>query len=115
MDLALAFGSTVDELENRMTVPEWDLWRRYHARFGLPWRRIEMHLAQCALVTGLAGGIIDRTTPVSRFLLDPEPIRPVSEVSGAAADAGEDAEDDAADAFGALPVEGTRPRDKGRS
>ena len=68
MDLALHLGMTAGELEQKMSAVEFSLWQRYANRRMLPWRRMEMYLAQVAhAVSGMAGG--DST--LSDFLFDP--------------------------------------------
>ena len=96
MDLALAFGTTVAELEDRITVAEWNLWRRYHGRQGLPFRRLEMHLAQIAQFIAVTAGGAKTGAPLSEFLIDPRDDTAATE----------DDNDD--DAFADGPIDGVR-------
>jgi hypothetical protein len=72
MDLCLALGRTVGELEREMTEVEFGLWQKYAQRRTLPWRRMEMYLArltQTVEASGMAGG---SGAPLRDFLfLDP--------------------------------------------
>jgi hypothetical protein len=69
MDLALHLGKTVGQVEREMSGVELGLWYLYANDRMLPWRRMEMHLAQIAMhVSGLAGAA-DKT--LSDFLFDP--------------------------------------------
>lgn len=71
MHLALAIGGcTADELETRMSEREFQLWRRFAARFGMPSRRIELHLAQISLLIARTMGNA-RNARLKDFLFDP--------------------------------------------
>jgi len=70
MDLALHLGKTVDELEREMTGVEFSLWQRYASRRMLPWRRMELYLAQVAHVVSRVMGGNDQSK-LSDFLFDP--------------------------------------------
>mgnify|MGYP000272899799 CR=1 FL=1 len=68
MDLALHLGMTVGEIERDMSGVELGLWVRRAERRALPWRRVELHLAQIAMqVARLSGS----GASLSDFLLDP--------------------------------------------
>lgn len=70
MDLALHLGSTVEELEQKMSVVEFRLWQKYASGRMLPWRRVEMHLAQLSrLIDVTMGGATNKT--LSDYLFDP--------------------------------------------
>ena len=69
MDLALHLGRTVDELEREMTGVEFVLWQRYASRRMLPWRRMELYLAQVAhTISVVMGG--NAQSKLSDFLFD---------------------------------------------
>jgi hypothetical protein len=71
MDLALHLGMTVNELETKMSGVEFYLWQRYASVRMLPWRRMELHMAQLTrMVAVTMGGARDAT--LSDFLFDPE-------------------------------------------
>lgn len=60
MDLALSIGGcTVTELHERLTSVELGLWAKYAAKKMLPWRRMELHLAQVALQVARLSGNTD--------------------------------------------------------
>lgn len=99
MDLAATFGCTVAELGQRLTMAELMLWSRYHACKGLPWRRIEMHLARVAQTMAAVMGGGDAAGPLSDYLVDPRP--PVMGV----ADGDDDDDPDAGDAFADVPID----------
>ena len=72
MDLAAQLGMTAAGLSGSMTERELWQWQRYAARRMLPQRRIEMYLAQIALVVAKCmGGAKDAS--LADFLFDPEP------------------------------------------
>ena len=73
MDLAQSLGCTVDELSRRMTVAEFNLWLRYSAYKGLPWRRVELQLAQISLMVGRGLGALPAETALGDLLIDPPP------------------------------------------
>ena len=50
MDLALHLGSTAGGLSRSMTEAEFGEWQSYAARRMLPMRRVEMYLAQIAML-----------------------------------------------------------------
>lgn len=71
MDLALSLGKTVEELDTNLTVVEFNLWQRYAAARMLPWRRMELYLAQIALkIVQVMGGGSD--VSLSDYLFDLE-------------------------------------------
>jgi len=53
-----------------MPVSEFTLWQRYAARRMLPWRRMELYLAQVSLTAAKAMGGAKEAT-LADFLLDP--------------------------------------------
>jgi len=70
MDLALHLGGTVAELEAKMSSVEFFLWQKYAARRMLPWRRMELYMAQLArLIAATLGG--DKESTLSDYLFDP--------------------------------------------
>lgn len=69
-DLALALGMTVADVESRMTAREFDLWQRYAIRRMLPWRRMELLLAQIARMVGITMGGVSNETPLTEFLFE---------------------------------------------
>jgi len=69
MDLALALGRTLDELDEMSTV-EFQLWQKYTARRMLPWRRMELYLAQITQhIAVTMGGA--KNTRLTDFTFDP--------------------------------------------
>jgi hypothetical protein len=106
MDLALALGRTVEELEDSLSDAEWNLWLRYSGRKGLPFRRLEMHLAQIALTAGIYAGQVRPETPLQTFLIDPPQLE--DEDAEELEDEEREGEEDDDDAFGALPVDAIR-------
>lgn len=56
MDLALHLGGTADALARSMTEGELRHWDAYTARRPLPFRRLELYLAQIALVVARSMG-----------------------------------------------------------
>ena len=97
-DLALELGAPVENLAARLTEREFRAWQHYAARRMLPQRRIELYLAQIAmLIAQTMGGAAD--VSLEDFLFDPPP----------ADDDGEPLSDDehvetARDFFGFSPV-----------
>ena len=86
MDLALALGKTVGELEREMTGVEFNLWQRYAARRALPVRRAELYAAQIAMkIVQVMGS--NTEVELSDFLFDPveEDTGPVDNADDAAA------------------------------
>jgi hypothetical protein len=72
MDLALHLGMTSAGLGRAMTERELGQWRAYAAKRMLPMRRVELYLAQIALlVVKTMGGQAD--AKLSDYLFDPEP------------------------------------------
>jgi len=70
MDLALHLGKTAGEVEREMTGVEFNLWQRYANRRMLPWRRMELLLAQVSQIIGATmGGAGDKV--LSDYLFDP--------------------------------------------
>lgn len=70
MNLALALGGcTLDELDERMTESEFNLWSIYSRRFFLPSRRSDLYGAQLALITAKVNGAKDVT--IEDFMFDP--------------------------------------------
>jgi len=68
MDLALHLGKTVAELDS-MTDVEFNLWVKYANRRMLPWRRMELYLAQLtATVSKMMG---NNEVNISDYLFDP--------------------------------------------
>lgn len=99
MDLALHLGMTEGGLRRSMTEDELQRWGQYVQRRMLPWRRVELLLAQVALVVAKTmGGAKDAT--LEDFLFDPPPIDAATDDDG---DAIPDADDIAA-FFGAVIV-----------
>ena len=87
MDLALALGMTVQTLEQEMSAVEFGLWQRYAAERMLPWRRMELYLAQVAqIIARTVGG--NKEAMLSDFVFD---------------SMGEEPEENAAAAFGFSP------------
>jgi hypothetical protein len=70
MDLALEMGMTTAGLSRAMTEREFRDWQAYAARRMLPMRRLELYLAQIALVVVKAAGGAKNAT-LSDFLFDP--------------------------------------------
>jgi hypothetical protein len=71
MDLALHLGGTVEELDQKMSVVEFILWQKYAAARMLPWRRMELYLAQLAQIMAATMGGATRAR-LSDYLFDPE-------------------------------------------
>ena len=101
MDLALHLGMTEAGLRRAMSERELLRWGQYAQRRMLPWRRVELLLAQIALVTAKAMGAAKDAT-LEDFLFDPAPIDAERDEDG---DALPDANDIAA-FFGAVVVPG---------
>lgn len=71
MDLALHLGGTVEELDHKMSGVEFYLWQKYAAARMLPWRRMELYMAQLAQIVAVTmGGAKD--TRLADYLFDPE-------------------------------------------
>jgi hypothetical protein len=68
MDLALHMGRPADALARELTEPEFTAWQHYAARRMLPQRRIELYLAQIALMVMRAGG--NTRAKLADFLFD---------------------------------------------
>lgn len=98
MDLAATLGCTVAELAHRMTATELALWLRYHGRKGLPWRRIEIHLARVAQIVATSMGGADANLPLSTYLVDPAPTTTATDDKPNDDDSDDD-DPDAGDAF----------------
>lgn len=72
MELALHLGMTADGLEQRMAERELDDWRLFVEERMLPWRRIQLQLAQIAQhIAVTMGGA--KNTQLQDFLFDPKP------------------------------------------
>lgn len=70
MELALHLGKTLEELE-QMSAPEYGLWLRHASQRMLPWRRMELYLAQIArLIAVTMGGAKD--AKLIDFMFEPE-------------------------------------------
>lgn len=70
MDLALEFGMTAKGLGRVMTKRELERWRLYAGRRMLPGRRVELLLAQIAmLIAQTMGG--NKEARLTDFLFDP--------------------------------------------
>lgn len=97
MDLALAFGVPVSVLRRTLTESELGQWVRYARMPGMPWRRIELYLAQLALM--VARGPLEnaQTMTLKDFMFETEAERPDEELDG------EDLVDAAREAFGYAP------------
>ena len=67
-DLALNLGMSVAQIK-RMSEKELHRWQIYAARYMLPTRRMELHMAQIALWTARQAGAEDVT--IHDFLFDP--------------------------------------------
>lgn len=67
MDLSLALGRPIGDMPER----EFVRWQRYARRRMLPQRRIELYLAQIALLIARTMGGSD--ADLSDFLFDPKP------------------------------------------
>jgi hypothetical protein len=73
MDLALHLGMTEAGLRRAMSERELQRWGQYVQRRMLPWRRMELLLAQIALVVAKTmGGAKDAA--LDDFLFDPPPL-----------------------------------------
>jgi hypothetical protein len=70
MDLALHMGSTAGALSRNMTEAEFGDWQTYATRRMLPMRRIEMYLAQIAMLIAktMGGG---KSDDIRDFMFDP--------------------------------------------
>jgi hypothetical protein len=72
MDLALHLGMTAGGLKATMTEREFVAWQVYAGRRMLPWRRVELALAQVAqLIAQTMGGV--KGSKLADFLFDPKP------------------------------------------
>ena len=112
MDLALHLGCTVAELEARMSPAEWDQWRLLHAWRGLPFRRLELHLARIAqTVMASVGAFRDRpVAPLTDFTVDPTPMdewRAMIEAQDDVDTLADEADAEPFDAFDDEPILGT--------
>ncbi len=87
MDLALELGHT-DEALSHMTERDFRRWQTYAAKRMLPQRRLELYLAQIALVVAKSAGAKD--LKLNDFMFD-------------AADTAEPTTDDLYEAFGFAP------------
>src|SRR5262249_34982861 len=67
MDLALELGMTKNELSLRMTEGELQGWMRYGVKRSFPTRRVEMYLAQLAMVVARSAGA---EVKLGDFILD---------------------------------------------
>lgn len=68
MELALHLGMTTDTLLNSMKEAELDQWAGYANRFPLPFKRLEIMLAQvCVLIAKTMGGA--KQVGVNDFML----------------------------------------------
>jgi hypothetical protein len=99
MDLALHLGMTEAGLRKAMSARELSRWANRAERYGLPLRRIELLLAQIALVIAKTMGSAKDVT-LDDFLFDPPPLDADFDEDG---DVVMDAADLAA-AFGAVLV-----------
>ena len=72
MDLAAHLGGSVESLARSMTEDELQRWAVYSTRHALPFRRLELLLAQlCMIVARTMGGVKD--AKVADFMLkEPE-------------------------------------------
>lgn len=95
MDLALSFGVSDDWLRKTMTEPQLQRWARYAANPGMPFKRLEIYLAQIALM--VARGPIQgaENMTVKDFLMSRADEEEDYE--------GDDIVNDARDAFGYAP------------
>lgn len=73
MDLALAFGLPLGELRGRMTEREFGLWGRYASERGLPWRRVELMLAQICMYLDLARKPQGASARIADYLIGEKP------------------------------------------
>lgn len=69
MDLALEMGMTAAGLSRVMTERELADWTAYRAQWMLPTRRLQMQLAQVALMVAASGGA--KNAKLQDFLFDP--------------------------------------------
>lgn len=70
MDLALHLGTSAGALSKTMTEAEFGEWQRYAGRRMLPMRRIEMYLAQIAmLIAKTMGG--SKSSDLTDFMFEP--------------------------------------------
>lgn len=70
MDLALHLGCDLASLDE-MTGVEFLLWQRYAAKKMLPWRRMELYLAQIAHAIAVTMGGAKEST-LADFMFDPD-------------------------------------------
>lgn len=103
MDMALHLGMTESGVRQSMTERELLRWEMYANRRMLPWRRMELLIAQVSLVVAKSQGGAKNAT-LEDFLFEPDPIDAEIDEDG---DALPDATDLAA-FFGAVIV----PRNK---
>jgi hypothetical protein len=72
MDLAMHLGMTTDYMSQSMTEAELNRWARYASSRGLPYKRIEVLLAQVSmLIARTMGGVKD--AKVQDFMLKEAP------------------------------------------
>jgi hypothetical protein len=77
-DLALHLGGTVKSLSQIMTEGEFHDWQRYAGKRMLPWRRMELYMAQLALLIATAlGGAQGKS--LSDFLFDLDDVSDAAE------------------------------------
>lgn len=69
MDLALHLGFTVEGLKRAMTERELVAWATYAGQRMLPWRRIELYLAQVSMyIAATMGGA--KNPSIDQFMFD---------------------------------------------
>lgn len=95
MDLALHLGFTADGLKRAMTEREFGAWQVYARDRMLPWRRVELYLAQIAMYIATAMGGA-KNGGLEQFMFDRKP-----EIDQAAQDDDEMTAEDVAAFFGA--------------
>lgn len=80
MDLAIEFGNP--HLGQVLRESEFQQWARYAKTYGLPTRRLEIYLANVALlIAKTMGG--DRQSTLRDFLFDPPEVDPVKQLQAA--------------------------------
>lgn len=71
MDLALGFGLTLAEMRARMTETELAQWARYSKQKGLPARRLDLLLAQVAMLIDLQRQKAGHVAYLTDYLVGP--------------------------------------------
>lgn len=74
MDLALQMGVPARSLARHLTEAEFQDWRVYAARRMLPQRRLELYLAQIAMLVAKSGRIAKNGATLDDYLFDPPDI-----------------------------------------